>query len=200
MSALSMFQSNLREALKILARGSFASTAERDEILRALVEGASKLRARDVVWMLFKPDRAIRTAGATILRQHASPDILEAFLSQARGKPEAAIRAASGLLFQLEIPDLSRRLAELAMSPDEETRNMARTLAFSAPDSPAMEAFFWHLTETGNFEDRLNCLTRLAEYPVTARNLGRWQKLARSSEGRIREQALLVVADAASRN
>ena len=108
MSALSMFQSNLREALKILARGSFASTAERDEILRALVEGASKLRARDVVWMLFKPDRAIRTAGATILRQHASPDILEAFLSQARGKPEAAIRAASGLLFQLEIPDPAR--------------------------------------------------------------------------------------------
>lgn len=195
MSALSMFQSNLREALKVLARGSFASTAERDEILKALVEGADKLKASDVVWMLFKPDRAIRNAGATILKTRASAETLDSFIQQARGKPDAALRAASALLFGLGIPMLSQRLAELAMSPDEEIRNTARSLAFSAPKSPALEALYWQMLDSGNIDDRLTCLNRLTEFPVTDRNLGRWQKLTSSSENRVREKALLVLSE-----
>ncbi len=195
MSALSIFQSNLRETLKVLARGSFSSTSERDEILKALVEGAEKLKASEVIWMLFKPDRAIRNAGAAILKQRASLETLDSFVEHARGKPEAALRAASSLLFTLKIPGLAKRLAELAVSPNEEIRNSARSLAFSAPQSPALEALYWQMVDSGELSDRLNCLDRLAEFPVTERNLGRWQRLTRATEQGLRERALLVLSE-----
>lgn len=198
MSALSIFQSDLREGLRRLAKGSFASSQERNEILQALVEGAEKLRASDVVWMLFKPDRAIRNAAASILKQRATADILDTFIEQATGKPEAAIRAASTLLFGLGIPHLNQRLAELAGADNEDIRTAARTLVFSVPKSPVLEGLYWQISTQGSVREQLNCLERLAEFPITHKNLGRWQRLTKSEDPSIRERALLVLAENAA--
>ena len=58
---MAIFQSDARALLKRLADKSYRSSQERDQLLAQLatVEG---LRARDVVWMLFRPDRAYRDA------------------------------------------------------------------------------------------------------------------------------------------
>ncbi len=57
-----IFQSEVQEAPKKLAKGGFSSSSERDEALATVVQ-AEGLRARDVVWMVFRPDSAIREAG-----------------------------------------------------------------------------------------------------------------------------------------
>src|SRR5438045_1006159 len=60
---MAIFQSEVSEVIKKLANKSFGTQEERDEML-ARVEAADGLRARELVWMLFRPDRAIRESGA----------------------------------------------------------------------------------------------------------------------------------------
>jgi len=198
MSALSIFQSDLREALKTLFRGTYSSTGERDEILQALVDGAAKLKATEVLWMIFKPDRAIRTAGGKILKERADLQILDPFLENCKGKPEQALRAASAILFDLGINQLIDRLAEVANSSDEERHAIARSLVFLAPRAPRLESVFWELLKSGSLEEKLSCLDRLAEFKTSSRNLHRWKRLTTSDEETIRERALMVLAEASA--
>src|SRR5687768_1764822 len=61
--SVALFQSDLKDALKRLANKEFDSVEQRDGLL-AQVTSSTDLKARDVIWMLFRPDRAIRDAGA----------------------------------------------------------------------------------------------------------------------------------------
>ncbi len=196
LSALSFFQSDLQEGLKRLARGDFSSSAERTEILEALVAGVDKLNASDVLWMIFRPDRAIRAAGAEIIKRRASAEILDDFLEYGGSQPEVAQKAAAGILFSLEIPGLMKSLIERVGSADADTRSTARTLVFSVPQTAFQEPLFWKLAEEGSVEERLACLERLAGFPVKAQTLARWRKLAVSPDEQIRDRAILVLADA----
>jgi hypothetical protein len=70
---MALFSSDLKDTVKRLANKEFATTEERDELLVRLAS-ADGLRARDVVWMLFRPDRALRDAGAKILPRLADAE------------------------------------------------------------------------------------------------------------------------------
>ncbi len=58
-----IFQTEVQEAPKKLAKGGFSLSSERRDEALATVVQAEGLRARDVVWMVFRPDSAIREAG-----------------------------------------------------------------------------------------------------------------------------------------
>src|SRR5690349_19813610 len=84
---MALFSSDAKESLKRLANKDFGSAEVRDELLGTL-DGAEGLRARDVTWMLFRPDRAFRDAGAKVLQRLQDPEALFVFLNETKSKPE----------------------------------------------------------------------------------------------------------------
>ena len=91
---MAIFQSDARALLKRLADKTYESSQERDQLLAQLaaVEG---LKARDVAWMLFRPDRAYRDAVVGVLKRIADPETADVVMAECKGKPEAAVRAAA---------------------------------------------------------------------------------------------------------
>ena len=95
---MAIFQSEIAETLKKLANKTFATQEERDELL-ARVEAADGLRARDVVWMLFRPDRAMRDSGArTLGRIRDAAETVET--AKLRKEAMAAIDAQPSLVLR----------------------------------------------------------------------------------------------------
>src|SRR5436305_2627928 len=83
--SMALFTSDTKDALKKLSAKAYESTEERDALL-AKVAAAEGLKASDVVWMLFRPDRALRDWGAAWLRRQGSPELLDALLVESKGK------------------------------------------------------------------------------------------------------------------
>jgi twitching motility protein PilT len=190
---MAIFQSDARLLLKRLADKSFQTSQERDQLLAQLA-AAEGLKAKDVTWMLFRPDRAYRDAVVPLLRRLADPETVEAVLAECKGKPEAAVRSAAGTLFALGVPGTEQRLAEIALHGKGEAQEIVRRLFLDAPVTPALEPVLWHLSASGRAEDRVAFLTRLAAARVDAKSLPRWQRLARDPEKAVREKALAVLA------
>ncbi len=187
-----MFASDAKTILKRLADKSYETSQERDQLLAKLA-AAEGLRARDVVWMLFRPDRSYRDAAQPLLRRLADPETVDVVIAACHAKPEAAVRAAAATLFSLGIPGTEQRLAALLASGKGDTLDIVRRLLLEAPVSPALEPVLWQLAGTGRLEERLAFLSRLAQGKVDARSLPRWQRLARDTDKVIREKALAVL-------
>jgi twitching motility protein PilT len=182
-----------RLVLKRLADKTFQTSQERDQLLAQLAT-AEELKAKDLAWMLFRPDRAYRDAVLPQLKRVADPETVDAIIGESRGKPEAAVRAAAAALFSLALPGTERRLAELALQGKGEAQEIARRLLIDAPVSPALEPVLWQLASVGRIEERLAFLSRLATSPPDAKSHPRWQRLARDPEKALREKALAVLA------
>ncbi|MDQ3280293.1 MAG: PilT/PilU family type 4a pilus ATPase [Acidobacteriota bacterium] len=195
---MALFQSDAKDSLKRLANKEFNSLEERDELL-ARLETFDTLKARDVVWMLFRPDRAFREAAAKVLARLRDPETFSAFLSEAKAKPEPAFRAAIALFFTLPLTGIDAELARL-LAPQKETKEsrelyeLARRVLLEAPPSRALEPMLWQLGTTGFAEDRVPFLSRLAQFEFDERGVARWQKLAQENEPLVREKALEVLA------
>ncbi len=184
---------DLRLVLKRLADKTFQTSQERDQLLAQLAT-AEALKAKDLAWMLFRPDRAYRDAVLPILKRLADPETPDAVIGESRGKPEAAVRAAAASLFALGLPGTERRLAEIGLQGKGEAQEIARRLLLDAPVSQALEPVLWQLAASGRVEERLAYLARRAGQPPDAKTLPRWQKLARDPERALREKALAVLA------
>lgn len=182
-----------RLVLKRLADKAFQTSQERDQLLAQLAS-AEGLRAKDLAWMLFRPDRAYRDAVLPVLKRLADPESPDAVIAESRGKPEAAVRAAAASLFALSIPGTERRLAEIALQGKGEAQEVARRLLLDAPVTPALEPVLWQLASSGRVEERLGFLARLGAQPPDAKSLPRWHKLARDPEKALREKALATLA------
>ncbi len=193
LGAVAIFQSDARAVLKRLSDKGYQTTQERDQLL-AQLRAAEGLRARDLAWMLFRPDRSYRDAAVTLLGKIADPETVDIVLAECRGKPEAAVRAGAATLVALAIPGTEQRLAELALSGKGELAEIARRLLLEAPLSPALEQALWPFAVTGRVEDRLAFLSRLATGELDQRGLARWHRLARDPEKLIRQKALTVLA------
>ena len=91
---MAIFQSDARTLLKRLADKSYRSSQERDQLLAQLatVEG---LRARDVAWMLFRPDRAYREAVVGVLKRIADPET--PYISSTRATSSSEVSNSSGI-------------------------------------------------------------------------------------------------------
>jgi twitching motility protein PilT len=196
---MALFQSQTKDALKRLANKEFASVEERDALFAGLA-AAQDLAARDVIWMLFRPDRALRDAGAKLLQRLRDPETLALFVAEAKTKPEPAFRAAAAQLFTLGIPGLEVELPKLLETPQKptkdalETQELARRMVLQAPPGKAVEPLLWQLAAVGRAEDRAVYLARAAAYPMDEKAVARWQKLVADPEPLIREKALEVLA------
>jgi len=190
---MALSASDVRLVLKRLADKAFQSSQERDQLLAQLAT-AEGLRAKDLTWMMFRPDRAYRDAVLPILKRVADPETADAVIGESRGKPEAAVRAAAAALFSLALPGTERRLAEIGVQGKGEAQEIARRLLLDAPPSPALEPVLWQLAAMGRLEERLSYLGKLASQAPDAKSLPRWQKLARDPEKALREKALAVLA------
>ena len=195
---MALFQSPTRDLVKRLANKEFASLEERDELL-ARLNVAADVRAQDVVWTLFRPDRALRDTGAKILQRLRDPETLSVFVAEAKGKPDAAFRAATSVLFALGLPSLEADLPKL-LAPAKETKesleqqDLARRMILEAPPSRGMEPLLWQLAMTTTGSDRIAFLNRLASQETDERSIVRWQKLVTDSDPQVREKALEVLA------
>ena len=109
-SGMAIFQSDAKALLKRLADKTYGTSQERDQLLAQLAQ-TEGLKARDVAWMLFRPDRAYREAVVGLLKKIADPETADVVIAQCEGKPEAAVRAAATTLFSLGIPGTEKRLA-----------------------------------------------------------------------------------------
>ena len=197
---MALFQSDLREAVKRLGSGAVTAPQERDEIL-TLISEAPDVRARDVVWMLFRPDRTMRETAARVLKRIREPETIDAFISESRGKPEAALRAALPLLLATGIPGIDARLGQLIAKPEKETKEtremqeLARRILVEAPLTKATEPLLWQLEGSAPTPDeRLQYLTKLASVEPDQKALGRWQRLVTDKNATIRERAVDVLA------
>ena len=184
---------DLRLVLKRLSDKAFQTSQERDQLLAQLAT-AEGLKAKDLAWMLFRPDRAYRDAVLPMLKQLADPETPDAVIAESRGKPEAAVRAAAATLFALGLPGTERRIAEIAIQGKGEAQEIARRLLLDAPVTPALEPVLWQLAASGRVEERLGYLGRIAAQAPDAKSLPRWQRLARDPEKALREKALAVLA------
>jgi twitching motility protein PilT len=199
---MALFSSDTKERLKRLANKEFGSVEERDEMLARLAE-ADDLRARDVMWMLFRPDRALRDGGAKVLQRLRDAETFAVFLGEAKGKPEPAFRAAVAMLFGLGLPslesDLARFLAPAAKETKEsrELQEMARRVLLEAPPSRSNETLLWQLASSAAAEERAVFFGKLAQFPFDDRAQTRWQKLAQENDPLVREKALEVLAQRA---
>jgi len=190
---VAIFQSDQKALLKRLADKGYGSSQERDQLLAQLgqVEG---LRARDVGWMLFRPDRAYRDAVVGILKRLADPETVDVVLSECKDKPEAAIRSGAATLFSLGIPGTEQRLGTMLRTAKPEVQEVVRRLILEAPVTPALEPLLWQMALSGASEARGAFVARLATGTVDARTLPHWHRLARDPEKTIQDKALLVVA------
>jgi twitching motility protein PilT len=196
---MALFSSDAKESLKRLANKDYGAAEVRDELL-ATLDNADGLRARDVAWMLFRPDRALRDSGAKVLQRLRDADTLVVFLNETKGKPEAAVRAAVGVLFSLGLPSLENDLARVMATPAKETKEtrelqeMARRVLLEAPPSRGTEALLWQLASTGYGDERVAFLSKLSQQPIDERGVARWQKLVQDNDVAVREKALEVLA------
>ncbi len=189
---MAIFASDAKAILKRLADKGYETSQERDQLLAQLAT-AEGLRARDIVWMLFRPDRSYRDAAQPLLRRLADPETVDVVIAACHAKPEAAVRAAAATLFSLGVPGTEQRLAALLASGKGDTLDVVRRLLLEAPVTPALEPVLWQLAGTGRLEERLAFLSRLAQGKVDARALQRWQRLVRDTDKTIREKALAVL-------
>ena len=104
--------SDLSDLVKKLSTRDYAPS-DRDALLQRVV-ATEGLRARDVMWLLFRPDRAAREAAVKALQRAKDPQTLETFVAESRGKPDAAVRAAVLAIPSLGIAGIEARLARTA--------------------------------------------------------------------------------------
>ncbi|HYM62284.1 MAG TPA: PilT/PilU family type 4a pilus ATPase [Thermoanaerobaculia bacterium] len=196
---MALFQSDLKDTIKRLANKEFGTTDERDQLLAHLA-AAEGLRARDIVWMLLRPDRALRDTSVKLLQRLRDPETVDLFIGECRGKPEAAVRAASAVIFTLGIPGVEARLAHLVAPVEKETKetreiqDIARRTLLEAPPSKIIEPVLWSLALRGPVDGRLPYLAKLGSFELSEPVLQRWRQLAGDAEQAVRDKAIEVLA------
>ncbi|MFA6957212.1 MAG: PilT/PilU family type 4a pilus ATPase [Thermoanaerobaculia bacterium] len=193
---MAIFSNDLKDILKRLANKEFSSSEERDDLLNGLA-AQPNVKARDVTWMLFRPDRAIRDTGIRLLQKLKDGETVDLFLGECKTKPEAAVRAASGLLFSLGIPGAEARIAQLAGSQNPKEKDLsgvAKKIILEAPVTKSIEPALWQLASSGTGEERAAYLMRLGTIEFDAAAIPKWQKLAQDHDKSIRERALETLA------
>jgi twitching motility protein PilT len=194
--ALQFFRSDLSECLKTLAKGGF-STDERDEMLE-VVRNADNLKPRDVTWMAFRPDRALRETCTEVLKSLRTTTTADHFIAEARDKSEAPLRAGAAVLFSLRIPGIEAHLAERIGSDREQVRDATLRLVAHAPVTAGLVPLLWKLVDsTAEPALRLPYLRQLAEAEMSPQALRRWKRIAADPDAEIRSTALKLLADKA---
>ena len=88
---MAIFQSDAKALLKRLADKTYDSSQERDELLAQLA-ATEGLKARDVAWMLFRPDRAYREAVVGLLKQIGDPETADVVITISTDAKQSAMR------------------------------------------------------------------------------------------------------------
>lgn len=193
-----LFSSDVKDLLKKLVNKEYSSTEERDELLKQLVT-IQGVKPRDVVWMLFRPDRALRDAAVKVMQKLRDPETVDLFVAECKGKPEAATRAASAVLFTLGIPGIEARLMQILAAPDKEAQDTVRKIIVEAPANKAIEPMLWQLAAAGPVSERVIFVARVGMLDWDEKALPKWEKLAKDPEKPVREKALEVLAQRAPR-
>ena len=192
---MALFQSDLKDAIKRLGNKEFSSPEERDQLITQ-IKTAEGLRGRDVIWMLFRPDRAIRDGGIAALQRARDPETIDAFLVESRGKPEAAMRGAVMAFTSIGLTGFEARLGQLLTPPAKESKesremaDMARRLALELPITKTLEPVLWQLESLSSGSEKAQVVARLATGQYDERNAQRWQRLATDRDEEISGKAL----------
>ncbi|MCJ7755141.1 MAG: PilT/PilU family type 4a pilus ATPase [Thermoanaerobaculales bacterium] len=189
-----LFHSSLQDNLGKLARNEYASDEERDALLQAVFE-AQNIKPRDVVWMAYRPERFLREGAVRLLRRLRSTETINQFVVESKGKTEAALRAATEILFGLRIPGIEKHLTALLAAEDENVRDATQRLIFEAPVTPALSSLFWNLAESQDTGNRSVFLERLTTMDLAEDDVARWIKHVHDDDPMVRATALKFLGD-----
>ncbi len=189
-----LFHSSLQDNLGKLARNEYASEEERDALLQAVFE-TQNIKPRDVVWMAYRPEKFLREGSVRLLRRLRTTDTINQFVVESKGKTEAALRAATEILFGLRIPGIERHLTALLAAEDEAVRDATRRLVFEAPVTPALSSLFWNLAESPTTGNRSVFLERLTTMELSEDEVPRWVKQVHDDDPNVRATALRFLGD-----
>ncbi|MGZ8867796.1 MAG: PilT/PilU family type 4a pilus ATPase, partial [Thermoanaerobaculia bacterium] len=198
---MALFQSDLKDAIKRLNNKEFGSPEERDQLI-AQIKGADGIKARDVMWMLFRPDRAIRDGGIAALQRARDAETIDAFLIESRGKPEAAMRGAVMAFTAIGMTGFEGRLSQLVVPQGKDNRDarelaeMARRLALELPVTKGLEPVLWQLESVSAGADKAQVIAKLSTGQYDERNAARWEKLATDRDEGVSSKALEFLAKA----
>ena len=198
---MALFTSDTKDALKKLSAKSYETTEDRDALL-AKVGAAEGLKPNDIMWMLFRPDRALRDWAGNMLRKLNSPDLLDAFLVESKAKPDQAFRAAAAVINGLRVPNIENRLLQLVSAPPQnkefgEIQELGRKLATEMTPTPALQAVLWQMLSNSTPDEQMVYLNRLATLELDDKTILRWQNIVKTEEGLARDKALEVLAERA---
>ena len=184
-------------ALRALRRGEFESSQERDWLIE-VISGSSSIESRELIWTLFKPDRILRAAGTSMLRDRPSENLVELFVQRCRRSASTVIRGATACLFAIEPEGLADTLGRLLSSDDEADAETVRRIVMEAPPSSTLEALYWELAADGSPQQRLLIIDHLAAADFNRNSLDHWHALAGDDDDDVREAALAVIAKSAA--
>lgn len=197
---MALFQSDLKDTVRRLSNKEFASPEERDELLKRL-EATEGVKAKDIAWMLFRPDRVLRDFSVKLLGRLRDPETVDAFLMEARGKPDAALRSAIQNLSALNVSGLDQKIAQMLAPPGKETKEtrelqtLARRVLLESNITASTFQLLWQLANEGPGEERILYLNKLATLEqFDDRSIKPWQRMASDLDEAVRDKALQVLA------
>lgn len=159
-----------------------------------VISGSNSIEVKDLIWMLFIPDRALRAAGTSLIRARPCEDLVELFVQSCRKSASAAIRGATACLFALEPEGLAETLDHLLSSGDEANAEVIQRIATEAPPSSTLEPLYWKILVGESTQQRRLIIDHLAAAGFNRESLDRWHALAGDDDDDVRESALEVIA------
>ncbi|HHQ49257.1 MAG TPA: PilT/PilU family type 4a pilus ATPase [Acidobacteria bacterium] len=183
----------VKQALQQLARGTYRSSEQRDQLL-AIVAAAEGVPAGNIVWMLFRPDRGLREAASKLLQRHDPKGVAEALVAESSRQPQKAIWAAATTFLPGAPPGVAARLTELLDATNPKVSGAVTTLILEAPPVASLAPALWRILQGDDPELRAKVLERLEALPPGERDLPRWRELLGDPDPRVQTAAVRVLA------
>lgn len=179
-----LFKSGSRDLVERIKTKNFSSPEERREAYEQLA--ASKdVKLQEAVQFLFTPDSDLRRAAGQCLAAREDPETVKHFVRALEGRPEAARRAALGIVSGLPFLNLA---AELGMLMDQGPQGLRKSATEGLLDLPLTRDTVPHVTriiENGEAAHRLKAVTRFAEV-AGAEHVPFFERLLDDANDRIR--------------
>ena len=187
-----LFKSGSKDLLERIRTKNFSSAEERSEAYRQLA-ASSDVKLADAVQFLFTPDGELRKAVGQMLAARRDPETVLVVVKALKGRPEAARRAALGVLAALPVGDVPQQLGALIEQKDQaEQSKLATEALLDMPLSQGTVPLLTKVIENGEAAHRLRAVQRFAEI-AQAGNLPFFERLLDDPDERLRLAAYQVI-------
>lgn len=182
-----MFRSGSRNLLEKINTGGFSGAEDKKATYEELAASAD-VKLADAMPLLFSPDPELRRAVGRLFANRKDPHILELYMAAAKGRPDAARRAALTILASLPGMALASGLGRMLEDGDVGLRKLAADSLLELPLAADTTPLLVKIIESGDSTHRLRAVSRLASV-ATEKQSKFFESLLADSDERIRQVA-----------